>query len=53
MPGSGRCLECNGFLEMRRFRDGGEDGDINQDYWCPTCRTRWIRMKSEPMEAEG
>jgi len=47
-----RCPVCDGLMEMRRFMDGGEDGDINRDLWCSSCRLRWICMESEPMEAE-
>ncbi|GAH58614.1 unnamed protein product, partial [marine sediment metagenome] len=47
----GFCPDCDGLLEMREFKDGGEDGDINHDWWCPDCKLRWLSMDGPPMEA--
>ena len=50
------CPTCDGPLEMRKFKDGeddaGSNADINQDWWCPACRLRWMDFNTEP-EAEG
>ena len=49
------CPACGGPMKMRRFKDGeDEDGsnpDINLDWWCPTCKLRWMAVNGPPMEA--
>ena len=51
------CPTCDGPLERRDFADGadhdGKNADINQDWWCPACKLRWLDMYGPPMEAEG
>jgi len=48
-----RCPDCRTPLEMRNFMDGGQDGDVNSDFWCSKCLLRWLSMEGPPMEAEG
>ena len=51
------CPDCDEPMEPRMFQDGGfmegKPAEFTRDWWCSTCRLRWLSVKGEPVEVEG